>query len=200
MKIAGGALLTKDLAFRTLEKRARFGAFPDLNTARKELVRLPGMPSCDLGDFGRGGVTVRRAMLTALLAAWDAGGLSDNTGVLGWNGDGCTAENLAYWRDYVGNGRTAGRGGLFVATLPTIPYCEAVIALRCRGGVAYLRTGDDTSNLWRVLDSAARGTYLCGEIARDTVCMFFADNRAAGEKPPAAPTLAELFERLEASR
>ena len=197
MKIAGGALLTKDLAFRTLEKRARFGAFPDLNTARKELVRLPGMPSCDLGDFGRGGVTVRRAMLTALLAAWDAGGLSDNTGVLGWNGDGCTAENLAYWRDYVGNGRTAGRGGLFVATLPTIPYCEAAIALGCRGGVAYLRTPPCTAELRSTLAAAPPGAYLCGEITRDAVCILLADNRAAGAELPGVPTLAELFGTLE---
>ena len=201
MKIAGGALLTKDLAFRTLVRRARFGAFPELNTARKELIQGPDMPSCDLGDFGRGGVTVRRAMLTSLLAAWDAGGkLPDSTGVLGWNGDGCTAENLAYWRDYVNNGRTAGRGGLFVATLPTIPYCEAAIALNCRGSVAYLRTPADTSQLRSILDTAPPGAYLCGEITRDTVCMFLADNREVGGGSPPCRTLAELFGTLEGGR
>ena len=201
MKIAGGALLTEDLAFRTLVRRARFGAFPELNAARKELLQLPGMPACDLGDFGRGGVTVRRAMLTALLAAWDAGGkLPENTGVLGWNGDGCTAENLAYWRDYVGNGRTAGRGGLFVATLPTIPYCEAAIALNCRGGVAYLRTPEDTSHLRSILDAAPPGAYLCGEIARDTVCILLADSRENDGESPRCRTLAELFARLEGGR
>lgn len=201
MKIAGGALLTKDLAFRTLVRRGRFGAFPELNTARKELIRLPGMPPCDLGDFGRGGVTVRRATLTSLLAAWDAGGkLPEGTGVLGWNGDGCTAENLAYWRDYVGNGRAAGRGGLFVATLPTIPYCETAIALGCRGSVAYLRTPADTSQLRSILDTSPPGTCLCGEITRDTVCMLLADNREAGDDLPRVPTLAELFPILEGGR
>lgn len=201
MKIAGGALLTKDLAFRTLVRRARFGAFSDLNAARLELLKTPGMPSCDLGDFGRGGVTVRRAMLTSLLAAWDAGGeLPEAIGILGWNGDGCTAEDLAYWRDYVNNGRTAGRGGLFVATLPTIPYCEAAIALGCRGSVAYLRTPADTSQLRSILDAAPPGTYLCGEITRDTVCMFLADNRGPGGGSPRVPTLAELFPILEGGR
>ena len=201
MKIVGGTLLTEDLTFRTLVRKAAFGAFADLNAARHELLRTPGMPQGDLGDFGRGGVTVRRAMLTALATAWDAGGaLPEGTGVLGWNGSGCTAENLAYWRDYVGCGRSAGRGGLFVATLPTIPYCEAAIALRCRGGVAYVRTGDDTSHLWRVLDCAAPGAYLCGEIARDTVCMLLAETGEADEIPPAAATLAELFTSLEGGK
>ena len=200
MKIAGGALLTGDLAFRTLGRRAGFGPYPDLNTARKELLALPGVPQSDLADFGRGGTAVRRVMLTALLAAWDAGGkLPENTGVFGWNGDGCTAENLAYWRDYVGCGRTAGRGSLFVATLPTIPYCEAAITLRCRGPVAYLRTGEDTALLWSALAAAPPGTYLCGELARDTVCVLAAENRG-GDPPPACRTLAELFAELEAGR
>ena len=91
-------------------------------------------------------------MLTALLAAWDAqNGLSQEAGVLGWNGDGCTAENRKYWHDYTDCGRTSGRGGLFVATLPTIPYCEAAIALGCRGMVAYFRTGDSAARLWEIL-------------------------------------------------
>ena len=201
MKIAGGTLLTEDLVFRTLKKRAVFGAFPDLNTARLELLKTPGMPQADLGDFGRGGVTVRRAMLTALSTAWDAGGtLPENTGVLGWNGDGCTAENLAYWRDYTGNDRAAGRGGLFVATLPTIPYCEAAIALGCRGSVAYLRTPPRTSALWSTLAAAAPGMYLCGEITRDTVCILLADTREPGDAPPEAAALAELFGLLEGGK
>lgn len=200
MKIAGGTLLNGNLEFRTLKRRAKFGAFPDLNTARLELLKVPGMPHGDLGDFGRGGVTVRRAMLATLLTAWDAGGLSGDTGVFGWNGDGCTAENLAYWKDYVDCGRTAGRGGLFVATLPTIPYCEAAIALGCRGSVAYVRTRQDTSALWSILAAAPGGTYLCGELTRNTVCMLLADNRADAPLPPGRPTLAELFSVLEGGR
>ena len=201
MKITGGTLLTRDLEFLTLEKRAAFGAFPDLNTARKEIMQLPGVPSGDLGDFGRGGVTVRRAMLTALLTAWDAGGtIPENTGILGWNGDGCTAENLAYWRDYADCGRTAGRGGLFVATLPTIPYCEVAIALGCRGGIAYLRTQKDTSQLWSLLAVSAPGTYICGEITRESCCMLFADNRQVGGIPPKCRTLADAFATLGGGR
>lgn len=201
MKILGGALMTTDTAFRTLERRGRFGAFADLNAARKALLTTPGIPQGDLGDFGRGGPAVRKVMLTALLAAWDAGGeLPGDTGVVGWNGDGCTSENLAYWQDYSDCGRTAGRGGLFVSTLPTIPYCEAAIALGCHGAVAYLRTAEDTSCLADALGAAAPGTYLCGELAHDAVCVLFADTRTAGAALPRRRTLAELFGRLEADK
>ncbi len=197
MKITGMALLAENNEFFTLFRRGHFGPFADLNGARHTLSALPDMLEGDLNDFGRGGVTVRRVMLTALLAAWDAGNdLSPETGVLGWNGDGCTAENLAYWKDYVANGRAAGRGGLFVATLPTIPYCEVAIALGCRGSIAYLRTREDTSQLWALLAVSAPGTYLCGEIARDNCCMLFADNRDGGSLPSGCRTLTEVFMTL----
>ena len=60
MKITGAALMTAENSFRTLCRKGVFGPFADLNTARHELTALPGAPACDLGDFGRGGMTVRR--------------------------------------------------------------------------------------------------------------------------------------------
>lgn len=202
MKIAGGALLTSGLEFRTLTRCGRFGAYPDLNTARLELTKLSDMPHADLGDFGRGGAAVRRVTLTALLTAWDSGGpLPDTTCVIGWNGDGCTAENQKYWHDYTDCGRTAGRGGLFVATLPTIPYCEAAIALGCRGQVAYFRTASSTAQLWEILAASAPGKYLCGEVTATKVCILLVDTVDAGARPlPDLPELAEIFSALEARR
>ena len=200
MKIAGAALMTAENGFRTLVRRGRFGAFADLNEARKMLTALPGMPHADLGDFGRGGVTVRRVTLTALLTARDAGG-SDfaDAGVIGWNGSGCTAENLKYWRDYLGNGREAGRGGLFVATLPTIPYCEVAIALGCRGRVAYFRTAPSAASLAEVFSTVPPGRYFCGEVTADTVCMMLVDTRLAGGPLPERAMLADVFAALEGS-
>jgi hypothetical protein len=199
MKIAGGASMTSQMEFRTLNRRGRFGAFPDLNAARLELTKLADMPHADLGDFGRGGDTVRRVMLTALLTAWDAGGnLPEETGVIGWNGDGCTAENLKYWRDYTGCERTSGRGGLFVATLPTIPYCEAAIALGCRGQVAYCRTANSAARLWEILAASPSSRYLCGEVAATGVCMLLVDTAGADSGPlPDLPELAKVFSALE---
>ena len=73
MKITGAAMMTAEHHFRTLRRKGSFGPFADLNTGRRELSALPGMPACDFGDFGRGGMTVRKMTLTALLAAWDSG-------------------------------------------------------------------------------------------------------------------------------
>ena len=137
-------------------------------------------------------------LLTALLTAWDSGGVPpEATGVFGWNGDGCTSENLIYWRDYVSCGREAGRGGLFVATLPTIPYCEAAIALRCRGRVAYFRTEPAAARLEELLLAAPGGTYLCGEVTSSSVCMLLTDTRLPGPSLPEAAALEEVFTALE---
>lgn len=198
MKIAGAALMTAENSFRTLRKKGDFGPFADPNAARHELTALPGVPACDLGDFGRGGMTVRRMTLTALLAGWDSGELRfDDAGVLGWNGCGCTAENLRYWHDYVTNGREAGRGGLFVATLPTIPCCEAAIALGCRGPAAYFRTRSSLGALEELLAALPPGRYFCSEVSAAAVCIFLADTRLPGEPLPEVGTLAALFARLE---
>ena len=199
MKIAGATLMTAENSFRTLRKRSVFGPFADLNAARHALTALPGAPACDLGDFGRGGKVVRRMTLTALLAGWDAEELHfADAGVLGWNGCGCTAENLRYWQDYTANGREAGRGGLFVATLPTIPCCEAAIALGCGGPAAYFRTRPSLGALEELLVSVPSGRYFCSEVDSETVCVFFADTRPQGEALPEAETLAALFAVLEA--
>lgn len=199
MKITGAALMTAENSFRTLLKRGNFGPFADLNAARHELTALPGAPVCDLGDFGRGGKTVRRMTLTALLAGWDSGETHfEDAGVIGWNGCGCTAENLNYWQDYVTNGREAGRGGLFVATLPTIPCCEAAIALRCGGPSAYFRTRSSLAALEELLAAAPPGRFFCSEVGSETVCVFFADTRLPGTPLPEAGTLAALFASLEA--
>ena len=198
MKITGAALMTAEHVFRTLCRKGSFGPFADLNTGRRELSALPGMPACDFGDFGRGGMTVRKMTLTALLAAWDSGDPQfEDAGVLGWNGCGCTAENLNYWRDYVSNGREAGRGGLFVATLPTIPCCETAIALHCGGPAAYFRTRPSLAALQEILADFPPGRFFCSEMTFETVCVLLADTRLQGETLPETGTLADLFVRLE---
>jgi hypothetical protein len=199
MKITGAALMTAEHLFRTFRRKGSFGPFADLNTGRRELSALPGMPACDFGDFGRGGMTVRKMTLTALLAAWDSGDPQfEDAGVIGWNGCGCTAENLTYWRDYVSNGREAGRGGLFVATLPTIPCCETAIALHCRGPAAYFRTRPSLAALQEILADFPPGRFFCSEMTAGTVCVLLADTRLPGDALPENGTLAVLFAGLEA--
>ncbi len=62
---------------------------------------------------------------------WDGG--EREIGLLSAGSDGCAKANEEYFRDYVANGRTLGRGNLFIYTLPTSALGEVAIALSLRG-------------------------------------------------------------------
>lgn len=199
MKILAGTMMTSLLEVRLLKRREHLGAFADLSELRRRAAELPYVPHIDWSDFGRGSNAVRCLMLAAALTAGDSGApLPENTGIIGWNGSGCTAENQRFWQDYIQNGRENGRGGLFVATLPTIPFCEAAIALGCRGPSAYLRTDNSTVSLFRLLTSRPKGIYLAGEITgENTVCMLLTESDGILPDLPDFPDLAGLFLHLE---
>ena len=196
MKVVAGTLIDADCRVSLLKRGTEAGPFADLNALRGHLAELPEMPQSDLTDFGRGCAAAKSAMLAAMLTAFDHGApLPEETGILGWNGSGCAEDNRRFWADYVGNGRESGRGSLFVATLPTTPFCEAAIALGCRGQVAYCRTAPDTAKLQDLLPPD-RMT-LAGEICGAAACMLLLTPEAA--EYPAFPTLAELFRFLRRS-
>ncbi len=194
MKILAGTLINETLTVRLLKRGETLGPFADLNELRHHLADLPFIPAGDWSDFGRGSRAVRYLMLGAMLTAGDSGGtLPENTAVIGWNGDGCTAENLHFWQDYVRNGRVNGRGSLFVATLPTIPYCEAAITLGCRGGTAYFQTERSTAALFRLLVNRTDGQCLIGEVTENSVCMFLLETGGVLPELPDAESLKQLF-------
>ena len=156
------------------------------------------IPRGDWNDFGRGSQAVRLLMLSIMLTAGDSGiAIPESAGIIGWNGSGCTEENLRFWRDYIRNGRETGRGSLFVATLPTIPFCEAAITLGCRGPSAYLRTEPSVNALFRLLAGRPAGWYFIGEVTEGAVCMLLAENDHEPPVLPDVPTLEELFLHLE---
>ncbi len=198
MKILSGTWINEQLKVQLLKRGEQFGPFADLNELRHHLTGLSFIPSGDWADFGRGSQAVRRLMIGAVLTAGDFGEtLPRENGILGWNGDGCTVENRDFWQDYVLNGREAGRGGLFVATLPTIPFCEAAIILGCHGPAAYFRTENSTRMLFRVLAGRPEGKYLIGEIREKSVCMFLMEVDSMLPDLPDFPSLEELFVHLE---
>ena len=198
MKILAGSWIDEQRAVHLLKRRETLGPFADLNELRHHLAGLPSIPACDWSDFGRGSQAVRYLMLGAVLTAGDFGEtLPQETGVLGWNGDGCTAENLHFWEDYVLHGREAGRGGLFVATLPTIPFCEAAITLGCHGPSAYFRTENSTRILFQLLAGRPAGKYLTGEVRDNSVCMLLLETGGMLPDVPDFPTLDKLFVQLE---
>lgn len=199
MKILASSLISsgpEGLRVHLLKKKTVSGPFASLNDLRLALPRFGTIPQGDLDDFGRGSIAVRYSVLAALFAAGDAGGdLPVDTTVVGWNGRGCTVENLRYWQDFTDNQKAGGRGSLFVATLPTIPYCEAAITLGLHGPSLYLQTEPRTSALFSILASRPTGCCLAGEIKDDSACFFLLDNTPGGTVPE-ADTLEALFHIL----
>ena len=84
-----------------------------------------------------------------------------------------------------------------MATLPTIPFCEAAITLGCRGPSAYLRTEPSVHALFRLLAGRPAGWYFAGEVTEKSVCMLLTENDGKLPVLPEVPTLEELFLHLE---
>lgn len=123
---------------------ARTFPCPSLPDLKQLLAETPDIVPADLADFRRAADNVRLAQLATLLCAsatpqWSP----DNTALIGLNGDGCAHNNRLFWNDFTSHGHDNGRASLFVPTLPSIPVCEAAIALAIRGPVRYLLTADD---------------------------------------------------------
>lgn len=115
-----------------------FGALPEL---KQILCESPAIVQGDLTDFRRAADNVRLAQLAVILCAsaisdWNP----DGTALVGLNGDGCAHNNRRFWDDFAAHGFENGRASLFVPTLPSIPVCEAAIALSIRGPVRYVMT------------------------------------------------------------
>ena len=116
----------------------------------------------DFSDYRRASPQTRYAMLAvASVSSADMSGWA----VVGWNGAGCAAENRAYWDDYVAAGRETARGSLFVPTLPSIPACEAAIAVGARAECGYYRTAPDTGEIADIVeDMMASSPWIAGVV------------------------------------
>lgn len=74
-------------------------------------------------------------------------------GILGSSSQGALASDLAYFSDYVRNGRTLSRANLFIYTLPSSPLGEAAIHFGFVGPLLY--TGGGQGAAGTILDMAA---------------------------------------------
>ncbi|MBQ7176275.1 MAG: hypothetical protein IJS08_02580 [Victivallales bacterium] len=135
-----GTAVNLDCNMRKCSGNRKLISFEDLTDLKEQLLQMAGNLQVDLADFRRAADNVRMAQLGVLLCAIAMGDewSPENTGIIGVNGDGCAANNRAYWDDYVAHGRDSGRASLFVPTLPSIPACEAAIALGIKGPVRYV--------------------------------------------------------------
>lgn len=152
--------------------RVQAESLPDL---LEEVLMLEFVPEYDLPKFKRAGERSKTAIIASILAAADAGmtPLPGKTAVIGAGRDGSHQENLLYWTDYVENGKSGGRGHLFVGTLPSTPPCETAIALNAHGPAYYIDTLGDGTRIAGEISS------LFDEAGLEAVLLLFCDGMNA---------------------
>lgn len=94
-------------------------------------------------DFSRFNEVSKLASIAVALAFYDAGivyarGRKQDIGILATNKNGSLDAQVTYFRDYVDNGRTLGRGNFFIYTLPSSPLAEAAIHFGLTGPLLYM--------------------------------------------------------------
>jgi hypothetical protein len=102
-----------------------------------EIIKYP------VANFLRFDTVSKLAVLSIALALHDAKinycpGKKQDISILGTNSIGTLDANLAYFNDYITNGRTLSRGNLFIYTLPSSPLAEATIHFGLTGKLLYL--------------------------------------------------------------
>jgi len=93
--------------------------------------------------FGKYDLTSKMTCCVVGLALYDAGVVysesrKQDIGIVGTNTQGCLRSNLDYFSDFVDNGRTRARAGLFVYTLSSIPISEAAMYFKMQGPLAHM--------------------------------------------------------------
>jgi len=102
-----------------------------------EIFRYP------VANFFRFDKLSKLTVISIALALYDAKityaqGKKQKISILGTNSNGALEANLAYFNDYISNGRTLARGNLFIYTLPSSPLAEAAIHFGLTGRLQYL--------------------------------------------------------------
>ena len=141
-------------------------------------------------NFGRMDGISRMTACAIALALQDAGlgfspGNKQDTGIAGTGPEGSLSSDLAYFRDYLENGRRLSRGNLFVYTLPSSPLGESAIYFGLTGPLLYV-TGTDGS-IARPLEVAAgivrsgeAGRMLAGSAGEEEAVYFLLDGDDGG--------------------
>jgi 3-oxoacyl-[acyl-carrier-protein] synthase II len=170
-------------------------------------------------NFGRLDPLSRSTIGAVALALGDAGlscspGDKQATGIVGTARDGSLAADVAFFRDYLENGRTLARGNLFIYTLPTSPLGEAAIQFGLTGPLLHVAgaaapldgalalaaemvaggeapqmlagEADAASALYLLIDRAAAGGALCS----------LAEARAIAAKGDGVAAMAAQFSAL----
>ncbi len=109
-------------------------------------------------NFGRLDAVSRMTTYAVALSLRDAGieyapTRKQDIGIIGTSSEGSLASDIAYFRDYVDNGRTLSRGNLFIYTLPSSPLGETAIHFGLVGPLLYV--AGEKQSLAAIMDIAA---------------------------------------------
>lgn len=116
-----------------------------LSLREKGIFRFP------VDNFARFDPASKIVSIAVGLALYDAGifylkGNKQNIGILATNKNGSLDAQLVYFKDYIDNGRTLGRGNLFIYTLSSSPLAEAAIHFGLTGPFSYINFSDSRQN------------------------------------------------------
>ena len=117
-------------------------AYAGAGSLREDLEK-DSVLSYPMKRFGKYDLNSKMTCCVVGLALYDAGVVysesqKQDIGILGTNTAGCLQSNLDYFADFVDNGRTRARAGLFVYTLSSIPISEAAMYFKVRGPLVHM--------------------------------------------------------------
>jgi hypothetical protein len=162
-------------------------------SAAEEIIALICRP---VKYYSRMTTEARSCLCAASLAMRAADWREMEVGLLAANEEGWSAANHEYFRDYLANGRSLGRGNLFIYTLPTSALGEVAIALKLTGPTLHI--SEDTRPIAGMIrqaeqmlaDGEAQGMLVLWSDTQAAVCLAICGGEEAGEwakLPEAAP-------------
>jgi hypothetical protein len=156
------------------------GSFEQRSPAFSTTAEIPALVGRPVKYYARMTPETRCCLFAASLALKQARWAADavEIGLLSAGSDGCLRANGEYFQDYVDNGRTLGRGNLFIYTLPTSALGEVAIALLLTGPCMFIQDCDDpVASLGRIggqiiSDGEAGGMLGLWSDSEAAVCML----------------------------
>lgn len=161
-------------------RKYRFDEGEGVNSLAKK-----GLFSYPFRNFGRLDAMSRMTTCAVALALKDAGITyapeeKQETGIMGTSSQGSLMSDMAYFNDYVTNGRTLSRGNLFIYTLPSSPLGEAAIHFGLTGPLLFTAGGPNAldESMAMAAEMVAGGEVqrmLVGQVAHDEALYFVLD-------------------------
>lgn len=170
-------------------------------SAVDEVMSLIGSP---VKYYSRMTAEARSCLCAASLAMRAVNWPDREIGLLAANESAWRIANEEYFRDYLANGRSLGRGNLFIYTLPTSTLGEVAIALKLRGPTLHI--ADDAQPIAGMIrhaeqmvdDGEAGGMLALWSDAQAAVCLAIegGDGQSWPRLPQCSPL--ELANHLRA--